>query len=121
MGGGRCGTRTHGLWFRRPTLYPPELIAHGHLIRYFLENIKGECVRVRRETKGRVLIKGGLLFHEEIRKYTESEKGKEGHRQKNFDLQIFLLLMSYIFDKSKKLICSILFRQRSSDGRATDL
>jgi hypothetical protein len=26
--GGRCATRTRGLWFRRPTLYPPELIAH---------------------------------------------------------------------------------------------
>ena len=68
-----------------------------------------------------MLTKGGLLFHEEIRKYSESEKGKEGHRQKNFDFGIFLLLMSYIFDKSKKLICRSLFRQRSSDGRATDL
>ncbi len=27
--GGRCATRTRGLWFRRPTLYPPELIAHA--------------------------------------------------------------------------------------------
>jgi hypothetical protein len=26
--GGRCATRTRDLWFRRPTLYPPELIAH---------------------------------------------------------------------------------------------
>ena len=28
FGGGRWATRTPGLWFRRPTLYPPELIAH---------------------------------------------------------------------------------------------
>ena len=27
--GGRCATRTRDLWFRRPTLYPPELIAHA--------------------------------------------------------------------------------------------
>ena len=27
FGGGRWATRTPGLWFRRPTLYPPELIA----------------------------------------------------------------------------------------------
>ncbi len=25
---GQCPTRTGGLWLRRPTLYPPELIAH---------------------------------------------------------------------------------------------
>ena len=25
--GGRCAIRTRGLWFRRPTLYPTELIA----------------------------------------------------------------------------------------------
>ena len=27
--GGRWATRTPGLWFRRPTLYPPELIARA--------------------------------------------------------------------------------------------
>ena len=30
--GGRWATRTPGLWFRRPTLYPPELIAHEKII-----------------------------------------------------------------------------------------
>ena len=68
-----------------------------------------------------MLVKGGLLFHEEIRKWKDREEGQEGGRQKNFDLGRFLLLMGFIFDTSKKLICSMLFRQRSSDGRATDL
>jgi hypothetical protein len=32
--GGRWATRTPGLWFRRPTLYPPELIARtGNIIK----------------------------------------------------------------------------------------
>jgi hypothetical protein len=30
--GGRWATRTPGLWFRRPTLYPPELIARKKII-----------------------------------------------------------------------------------------
>jgi hypothetical protein len=28
---GQCGIRTHGLWLRRPALYPAELIARVHL------------------------------------------------------------------------------------------
>ena len=31
---GRWATRTPDLWFRRPTLYPPELIAHKENSRY---------------------------------------------------------------------------------------
>jgi hypothetical protein len=43
------------------------------------------------------------------------------HSKKFLELPRFLLPIDYIFDKSKKLIFRLLFRQRSSDGRATDL
>ena len=39
FGGRRCGIRTHGLWFRRPTLYPSELIAH--FLKLFLASSEG--------------------------------------------------------------------------------
>ena len=33
--GGRCATRTRDLWFRRPTLYPTELIAHTIYLNFY--------------------------------------------------------------------------------------
>jgi hypothetical protein len=41
--------------------------------------------------------------------------------KKFFELPRFLLPIDPNFDKSKKLTFRLLFRQRSSDGRATDL
>ena len=44
--GGRCATRTRDLWFRRPTLYPPELIAHEDFVYHLRVKIKKECILV---------------------------------------------------------------------------
>ncbi len=64
--GGRWATRTPGLWFRRPTLYPPELIARAQKFYQMHHPCQGnpappETAGPRRPGRPRFPAKGGRL------------------------------------------------------------
>src|SRR5208337_2091952 len=64
--GGRWATRTPGLWFRRPTLYPPELIARAKKFYQMRHPCQGnpappETAGPRRPGRPRFQAKGGRL------------------------------------------------------------
>jgi hypothetical protein len=113
---GRCATRTRDLWFRRPTLYPPELIAHGDFVYYLRAKINNECILMNIDNGRREKFRGVGTD----RDTPERGKGQKNGSGKNFcPVEEILLIFYFILDILIKL--NFFQCQRSSAGRATDL
>ena len=64
--GERSGIRTHGLWLRRPTLYPAELPAHE-----WFEDCKVISIFTMSQAFSKVLCKGEVSELRHVKNFVE--------------------------------------------------